>query len=690
MRLARASAAFMLLLQATASVVADADEGMWTFDNFPSARVREAYWFAPDGAWLDRVRRNSVRLDNGCSGAIVSKDGAVITNHHCVAGCLADLSTPDVDLVAQGFVSGSRRAERVCPGLEVSILVSTRDVTQKVLAASAGAPPGEVATARATARSRIERESCAEDKDVRCEVVELYQGARFHLYLYDRYTDVRIAFAPEMQAGFFGGDPDNFNFPRYAFDMALVRIYKNGQPLKVSDPLRLSASAPAAGQPVFVSGHPGTTRRLMTVAQLERERDHDLPMLIEYLAQLRGSLLTESAKGEEEARQVLDYLQNIENAVKVYKGQRAALVEPAFFATKAAEEKRLRDALSADPTLQAKLGDPFADIASILAQNRSAFLPYQILEQRFGAGSVLLGDARTLVRAAAQRANPQDAGLPEYGPARLASVEGALLAQGAVHPFLERIQIEFWLDKTRELLGPDHPAVRDLFGGRTSAQIAIEIVEGSQVVDASFRARLWRNPSAVATSNDPAIVLARRIDAAARAARANYESRVSGPLTAAAGRAAQLRFAVFGEAAYPDATFTLRLSYGAVQGWDDPVFGPVKPFTYLSGLWSRATGAFPFNLAARWQAAKDRLSPDMPMNFVTTNDIVGGSSGSPMLDAQGRVVGLVFDGNIHSLGGAYGFDAALNRTIAVSAPLIIEALRVVYGANGLADELSDG
>lgn len=689
MRLSCLAAILSTTLSVASAPVASADEGMWTFDNFPSAKVRAAYGMAPDKAWLDRVRRNSVRLENGCSGAIVSGDGAVLTNHHCVTSCLADLSTPDSDLVANGFVSKGRRGERVCPGFEASILTSTADVTARVTAASASVPAAEVAAARAAEIARIAAESCGEDETVRCQVVELYKGARFHLYRYDRYSDIRIALAPEMQAGFFGGDPDNFNFPRYAFDMAVLRIYRNGQPLKVADPLRLSANAPAPGQPVFVSGHPGSTRRLMTLAQLTRERDHDLPMLIEYLAQLRGSLLTESAKGEEEARQALDYLQNIENAVKVYMGQRGALVEPAFFATKVAEEKRLRDALAADAALKAKLGDPFADIETVLNSNRSAFLPYQMLEQNLGAGSVLLADARTLVRGAAERQQPDGARLREFGQARLASVEASLLAQGAVHPLLERLQIEFWLNKTRERLGPDHPAVKELLGARTSAQIAIEIANASQVVDPSFRARLWRNPAEVARSNDPAIVLVRRLDTAAREARSDYETRVSNPLAAASARVAELRFAVSGEDAYPDATFTLRLSYGAVQGWDDPVFGKVEPFTYLAGLWTRATGAFPFNLAARWQAAKAALSVGTPMNFTTTNDIVGGSSGSPVLDAQGRVVGLAFDGNIHSLGGAYGFDAALNRTIALSTPVIIEAMRKVYGAGDLADELTD-
>jgi hypothetical protein len=491
-----------------------------------------------------------------------------------------------------------------------------------------------------------------------------------------------------MQAGFFGGDPDNFNFPRYAYDMALLRLYRDGKPATFSDPLKLSVSAPAENDMVFVPGHPGSTERLLTISQLEFQRDHFLPWRIEYLAQIRGSLLTEGAKGEEEARQTLDTLQNVENSVKAFKGQRGALVEPAFFALKVQEEKRLRDALAGNASLKARHGDPFADIEKIVAVQRSVWMPYQMLEVRVGAGSTLLNDARVLVRAAAERKKPDIERLPEYGAQRLPSIERAMTAEAAIHPVLEKLEIEFWLDKTREYLGADHPAVKALFGSESAAQIAKEIAEQSQLKDVNFRKRMWQNPDQVTTSNDPALALVRRIDAAARAARSEYEAKVTGPVSAAAGRVAALRFDVMGDSVYPDATFTLRLSYGAVKGWKDPVFGEVKPFTYLAGLYDRATGAYPFNLAKKWVDSKAKVDGQTPMNLVTTNDIIGGNSGSPLLDRQGRIVGLVFDGNIHSLGGAYGFDPVLNRTVAVAAPMIVEGLRKIYGANALADEMT--
>jgi hypothetical protein len=682
-----AATIFALLLTAAFGGAASADEGMWTFDNFPAARVKAAYGFAPDKAWLDRVQKASVRLEGGCSGSVVSRDGLVLTNHHCVAGCLQALSSVGNDITEKGFLAPARKDERICPAFEVSILQSISDVTERVRFATAEAAPQDVASKRRAEMSAIEHETCGDDPTKRCQVVTLYRGGQYKLYRYDRYDDVRLVFAPEQQAAYFGGDPDNFNFPRYDFDMSVLRLYRDGKPVAFSDPLRISAEGAKEGDLVFVSGHPGSTDRLMTVAQLEFERDHFLPWRVEYLAQMRGSLLTESTKGEEEARQALDALNGVENSVKVFKGERGALVEPAFFATKVAEERKLRDALATKPGLKTRYGDPFGDIEKIVKTQQGVWLPYQMLETRFGAGSVLLGDARRLVRAAVERSKPDGQRLSEFSASRLPSLQRATLAEAPVHPFLERLEIEFWLNKTREYLGPDNAAVKAMFGKRSAAEIAQDIVSSSQLADPATRRKLWDNPALVATSADAAIVLARTVDRAAREARAKYESTVSGPLSIASEKVAGLRFDVLGENTYPDATFTLRLSYGAVKGWADPVHGPIPAFTYVSGLWERATGAFPFNLGFMWAPAKARLSPTTQMNMVSTNDIIGGNSGSPVLDRQGRVVGLAFDGNIHSLGGAYGFDPALNRTVSVASPILFEGLRKVYGANALADEL---
>lgn len=664
-----------------------ADEGMWTFDNFPSARVKQLYGFAPDQKWLDRVRKNSVRLESGCSGSIVSRDGLVMTNHHCVTDCTSALSSPARDYLDDGFYASARRDEKICPGAEASILQSIVDVTDRVKRATANIDASAVSAARTAEIARIEKDNCGEDRTKRCQVVNLYRGGQYKLYVYDRFDDVRIAFAPEMQAAFFGGDPDNFNFPRYALDMALLRLYRNGQPVKFTDPLRIDPAGPKAGDLVFVSGHPGSTERLMTNAQLAFQRDHFLPWRIEYLAQLRGALLNEATKGEEEARQVNDTLQGLENSLKVFKGQRGALVEASFFAVKIAEEKQLRDALGAEPSLRAKYGDPFASLEAIVAAQQRTFLPFQMLEVRFGAGSVLLNDARLLLRAGAERAKGNSERLPEFGDQRLPSVERTLLAETPVNPSLEKVLIAYWLEKTREYLGADSAAVKAMFGSRTSQQIAAEVVAGSQVGDAAFRKRLWDAPSLATGSNDPAIALARLVDDAARKARSTYEAEVTGPVSIAAEKVAGLRFDVLGQDIYPDATFTLRLSYGVVRGWDDPIHGTIEPFTRIGGLWTRATGAYPFNLGRRWVGGEGKLPADMQYNFVSTNDIIGGNSGSPVLNKEGRIVGLAFDGNIHSTGGAFGFDPALNRTVSVSSQAIVAALRSIYGATALADEL---
>lgn len=669
------------------ATTASADEGMWTFDNFPFAKVQQQYGFAPDQKWLDRVRKASVRLDSGCSGGVVSKDGLVMTNHHCISECMEALSAPGRDYADDGFFASARKDERICPGAEAQILQSVSDVTARVKAAVARATAGGAELAKAREIAAIEQETCGSDEKRSCDVVNMYRGGQFKLYVYDRYDDVRIVFVPETQAAFFGGDPDNFNFPRYAIDMALLRLYRDGKPVKVSDPLRLDPAPVNAGDLLFVPGHPGSTDRLLTNAQLEFQRDYFLPWRVEYLAQLRGSLLTESARGEEEERQLHETLDFVENTLKVLRGQRDALIEPSFFAAKVAQEKQLRDALAASADLRAKYGDPFAAIASTIIEQRRDYLPYQMLEVRFGAGSVLLDDARSLYRAAVERDKPDASRLFEYSDGRLAGVRASLLADTPIHPVLERLEIAYWLDKTRDYLGPDHPAVKAAFGNRTARQIAADIVDNSQIGDAGFRRRLWDDPALVQGANDPAIALVRLVDAAARAARVKYERDVHIPIARSAEKLAGLRFDVMGQSIYPDANFTLRLSYGVVQGWNDPIHGQIEPFTYISGLWKRATGAYPFNLGAHWVGGEAKLPGDMQYDFVSTNDIIGGNSGSPVLNRQGRVVGLAFDGNIHSTGGAYGFDPALNRMVSVSSQAIVGALRNIYGATALADEL---
>jgi hypothetical protein len=678
------------LALALAGHAAHADEGMWTYDAFPADRVRAAYGAAPDQAWLDRVRSLSVRLDGGCSASVVSRDGLVLTNHHCVLGCVNDLASAENDYVNDGFLAQSRPAEKQCPGAEASILQAISDVTDRVKAAAATADTAEAqARARRTESAAIERECTGDDVTRRCEVVSLYRGGQYKLYTYRRFQDVRLAFAPELQAGFFGGDPDNFNFPRYAFDMALVRLYHDGQPAKFDDALAFSGAGAEPGDLVFVSGHPGSTERLRTTAQLAFLRDTFLPFRLIYLSELRGALLQHGRTGEEPARRVADDVFGIENTFKNFVGRHRALTNAAFFGRIASAEADLQSRYRADTALAAIHGDPWAAIVSAEAANASAWLPTEMLETRAGGGSALVGYARTLLRGSVERAKPAAERLPEFAEARLPSLERRLMGETPVYTDVEAIKITFWLLKAREYLGADHPAVKAVFGNRTAEAIAEDIATNSRLADVTVRRALWEGgEAAVAASTDPAIAMARLIDSHAREARSRSERDVSGPTAQAAEKIAAIRFALDGANVYPDATFTLRLSFGQVAGWLDPVLGQTPAYTFTKGLWERATGAAPFNLASKWAQARERLNLETRFNLVSTNDIIGGNSGSPLVNLAGEIVGLVFDGNIHSLGGAYGFDGSLNRTVSVASPVMLEALRTVYGAGDLADELT--
>ena len=666
--------------------VAAADEGMWTFDNFPAATVKEKYGVPIDRAWLDRARGAAVRLSSGCSASLVSGDGLVLTNHHCVRDCAQSLSTPAADYVKNGFAAASRADERLCPGMQAEILTAIADVTERVTAAAAGKTGGEFVKARDAAIATIEKEGCSgREAKFRCQVVTLYQGGRYSLYTYRKYADVRLAFAPELQTAFFGGDPDNFNFPRYDLDFSFVRLYESGRPVASPAHLRWSDAPPAEGEPVFVIGNPGSTQRLLTADQLETVRDLALPETIIMFSELRGRLIRFSEESSEHARIADDTLFTIENSLKAYRGELKALVAPNFIATKREADQRLKSAVGADPKLAASIGDPWAEIAAAQADRKALYMRYTYLES-FSARSDLLGYARSLVRAAAERAKPNGERLPDYTDSRLPLLEKRLLDESPVYPELEQLLLEFWLSKLRENLTADAPATRLFLGKESPEKLAAALVQ-SKLGNVTFRKTLWDGgQSAVESSTDPLIKFVLATDAASREVRKEYEARVEGPTVRALERIARARFAAYGTSIYPDATFTLRITYGKVAGWT--VNGvAVPPFTYFKGLWERATGEPPFDLAPRWVAARGKVDDTTAFDLVSDNDIVGGNSGSPLVDAKGRVVGAVFDGNIESLGGAFGFDEPVNRTVSVSTAAITEALKKVYLQDALVQEL---
>lgn len=666
---------------------ATADEGMWTFDNFPSAQVAAKYGFGPDQAWLDRVRSAAVRLSSGCSASAVSPEGLVLTNWHCISDCVQQLSTPERNYAQQGFTPAARAEEQVCPGTQGEILTRISDVTARVQDAIGKAAPDAVAAARSGAIATIEQEVCGTDATRKCEVVSLYRGGQYKLYEYRIYTDVRLAFAPEFEAGFFGGDPDNFNFPRYAYDAAFLRLYENGQPARTEAFLPASTEPLKAGDLVFVAGNPGSTNRLYTVAQMEFMRDWMIPIRQLVRSELRGRLLTHAATGPEAARTAQGLIFGVENSFKATHGEHRALLDPAFFGQLQAAEEQLKVRVQADPALARDIGDPWADMDKAVAAHREIFLAHDFLEARAGSVSELYRFARLLVRAAGERPKPNAERLPGFTESALPELARAIGEATPVYPAIEEIGLGFWLSKTREYLTADDPRVRTLLGTESPEGLARRAIADTKLGDPAVRKALWEGgKAAIEASTDPLIVLARRAEPDAYALEQEYRRRVDGPATIAAEKLARARFALDGDRVYPDATFTLRLSYGTVKGWAH-LGRTVEPFTVIRGLYERATGAEPFRLAPRWAAAEGRIAKDTIFNLVSDNDIIGGNSGSPLIDRNGRVVGAVFDGNIHSLGGDYGFDTALNRTVSVAMTAIVEGLRSVYGQDRLADEL---
>ncbi len=672
------------LLSFAVAAPALADEGMWTLNGFPAAQIQKAYGFEAEQSWLDEVRLSSVRLAGGCSGSLISPDGLVLTNHHCAHRCIAQLSSKKNDLVERGFLAKSRKAEQKCPAMEINQLVQITDVTAQMTKATQGLEGAKFKAARKAEIARLEK-ACATSPQLRCDVVTLYYGGRYDLYKYKRYQDVRLAFAPELSIAFFGGDPDNFNFPRYVLDMALLRVYEDNKPISSEHHFTWSKAGAAKGELVFVSGHPGRTNRLRTIAQLEYIRDVRIPERLLRLAEMRGQLTEFSKRGKEEARIAKSTLFGVENGFKALQGRVRALRDKAFFNTKVYAESALRKQVDADPRLRKYRGawKEIEDATRATVQIRDE---YAAKEARGTLGSSGLSIARKLVRSAVESSKPNAKRLPEYNDSRRPAFEARLFSKAPIYPKLERLKIIFHLSKLREVLGPDDPFVKKVLGRSSPEQVASRLLK-SRLHRVKVRRRLYKGGlAAIERSKDPMIQFALLIDADARQIRKRYEDEVESVLERAQERIAKARFAALGTSTYPDATFSLRLSYGQVKGFSHRG-QPVEPFTTIAGAYARATGQAPFALPRSWTKKRSSLQLDTPMNFVTTNDIIGGNSGSPTFNKDRQIVGLVFDGNIYSLGGDYGFDESVNRTVAVDSRAIAEALRVVYGAQALVKEI---
>ncbi len=671
------------------STIATADEGMWLYNAPPNDKIKAKYGFEVTQQWLDHVRLSSVRFNNGGSGSFVSPDGLTFTNHHVGAECVQQLSTEGHDYIKTGFYAKTEAEEAKCPNLELNQLVGIEDVTEKI---NAGMKPGmsaaEAGAAQRAAMSQVEKD-CANSTSLRCDVVTFYSGQVYNLYKYKKYTDVRLVFAPEFDIAFFGGDPDNFTYPRYDLDITFFRVYENDKPAHLDHYLKWSSTGVKDGDLIFVSGHPGNTGRLLTMAQLAFLRDFQYPLALKVYAR-RIVLLQEFGKqSEENARIAKEDLFGLQNAQKAITGYQSGLLDKAIMDQKAADEAKLRASFKADPK-NAGVADPWEEIAQAIKTQQAIYPNLSYLERMRAFPSHLAQVARTLVRAADEKPKPNPDRLREFRDSALPSLEQQLFSAEPIYKNLETALLADGLSEMQESLGKDNPEVQKVLQGKTAADAAKEMIANTKLDDVAVRKQLYEGgKAAIDASTDPLIVVIRSIDPDARAARREFEDKVDSVVRRDGGAIAKARFAQSGFTQPPDATFTLRLSYGVVKGYQEN--GKAIPFaTPMGGAYERAAehgSQSPYNLPDSWIKLKDKLDLKTPFNFVSTADIIGGNSGSPTVNKNGEVVGIIFDGNIESLPWNFAYSDTQARAVSVDSRGIQEALRKIYGATALADEL---
>ena len=662
-----------------------ADEVMWTFDNPPIRLIQQRYGFTLTKGWLDHVRLSCVRLNDGGSGSFISPDGLLLTNHHVARGQLQKSSTAEHDYVHDGFYAPTYGQEMKSPDLEVNVLQSMEDVTARVqTAVKPGSSDEEAFKARNAAIAAIEAESL-KTTGLRSDVVTLYQGGEYWLYRYKKYTDVRIVFAPEDQAAFYGGDPDNFTYPRYDLDMALFRVYENGKPIHTDNYLKWSANGPSKDELVFVAGHPGASEREDTVAQLKFDRDVSNPAILGLLEDRVKTLQQYSAGGAEQTRQAASQIFGLQNSIKVFRGRIDGLNDKKVWDKKVKEEADFRQRVEANPGWSKEYGDAWKEIERAMEQEAAVF-PV-IFQRRWG--SQLLSTAVYLVRYVAEVTKPDGDRLAGFHDAQLESLKYQLISPAPVYSALEIAQITGGLEEARKNLPANDEYLTTVLNGQEPAVVAKNVVGHTKLADPAVRkALLGGGQAAIASSTDPMIVLARKLDPIVRADLKKLDA-IDSIVERAGENLGKARFAVYGKSSYPDATFTLRLSYGAASGY--PMNGTIAPYkTTYYGLYDRSASfndAPPFNLPKRYVERKGKFNLSTPLDFVSTNDIIGGNSGSPVINSKGELVGLIFDGNIESIVGDFIYDDYQNRSVAVHSSAMIMALRDLYDAGKLADEI---
>lgn len=683
--------ALFLLATTIALTAARADEGMWLYTAPPRDQIQAKYGFALTDPWLDHLMHASVRFNSGGSGSFVSGDGLVLTNHHVGADALQKFSTPAHNYLRDGFAAATPDDEIKCLDLELNVLQSVEDVTARVNAAiPAGATGDAAAPARRSIFAAIEKES-RDATGLRSDVVTLWQGGAYHLYRSKRYTDIRLVFAPEAQAAFFGGDPDNFEYPRYDLDVCFFRVYENGRPVHPAHFLHWSAAGAQDGDLVFVSGHPGRTSRLLTVPELAFLRDNQFPWQLAGLKRREVLLSAWSGRNEENARRARDDLFGVQNSRKVRDGELAALQDPAFFGAKVAAENAFKQRLAARPDAADALA-AFGQIATAQRLLAGIATRQRLLENGNGFSAQSFGLARALLRAGDERPKPNGERLREFADSHRESFELDLFSDRPIYPDFEILTLGDSLTLLVEQLGAGDPLVQSILAGQSPRARAATLITTTRVRDVAFRRQLYEGGAAAVTAaQDPLIELARAIDPEARRLRkiAEAQDEIKQQAQAAIGQA---RFALEGAGGYPDATFTLRLSYGLVKGYEENG-AHVPALTTFAGLYDRSATQHnqpPFDLPARWVERKPALDLATPFNFVSTCDIIGGNSGSPVVNRAGEFVGIIFDGNLQSLSADFGYDDVQSRALSVHSAGILEALRKVYAVPALASELESG
>ena len=679
------------LLFGTATPASFADEGMWLYSDPPRAQLKERHGFDATPEWMDHLQKSSVRFNSGGSGEFISADGLILSNHHVGADTLQKVSTKEHDYLKNGFYAKSLAEEIKAPDLELNVLMSIEDVTARVNAAvKPDASDEESFKARRSVTAAIEKES--KDKTgERSDVVTLYQGGRYHLYRFKRYTDVRVVFAPEQQIAFYGGDPDNFEYPRFDLDVCFFRAYENGKPAKIQHYLKWSQDGTKDGDLVFVSGHPGRTSRLFTMAELEYVRDVAMPRTLQRLFRTEVILNSYSGRSQENARRAKEELFHIQNSRKARKGGLAGLLDPELIGKKAAAENSLREKIAARDDLKDTLAsfDRIAAAQKVIAENARA---HSMIESAAAFNSDLFGIARTLLRAGEERPKPNGDRLREFNEAARESLELALFSDKPIYPDLEELQLTDSLTYLAEEMGASSPLVQKILAGKSPNARAAELVKGTKVNDVAFRKKLYEGgAAAVDAANDPMIALAKSVDDEARALRKIMEAQGEAKQQSHA-KIGKARFAIEGTGSYPDATFTLRLAFGTVKGFSEGG-QQIPAHTTFAGLYGRAAeheNRPPFDLPKIWTDSKSKIDLATPFNFVSTADIIGGNSGSPVVDRKGEFVGIIFDGNIQSLVLDFAYTDAQARAVSVDSRGIVEALRSVYGADALVSELNTG